>query len=233
MTEKEYKLFHGSQFIVDSPQLKAPGSRKDFGPGFYCTLSEEAAKEWACAGETDGFANQYTLETEGLHFLNLDAHRFNILSWLALLLENRAFAISSETAQEGREYLLKTFLPKVERYDVIVGLRADNSWFSIANAFLNNDISLVELRRSMRLGEEGMQYVLRTKKALAAIRFEASIPADRRIYYPQMLAKDARARHLLEKNKGRENDGEAVYLIDIMRGEWKKNDPRLRKRLSK
>ena len=215
-------VYHGSKQIVEVPAFGLGRKNNDFGPGFYCTQSEEVAKEWACAGETDGFANKYLLPTEKLHVLDLGAKRFNILSWMAMLLENRSFAITSEMAREGREYIINTFLPKYERYDVIIGLRADNSYFSCANAFLNNDISLVELRRAMRLGDEGLQFVMRTKKAVAALKFDSSAPADRHIYYPQMLAKDARARRDMKKNKGREKDGEAVYLIDIMRGEWKK-----------
>ena len=63
------------------------GSKRtnDYGYGFYTTESIELAKEWACAKNTDGFANRYELNLGGLSILNLNALEYNILNWLALL----------------------------------------------------------------------------------------------------------------------------------------------------
>lgn len=233
MIEKEYILYHGSQLIIDTPDYKHTGVNKDFGQGFYLTESEELAKQWACSSETDGYANRYILRTEGLKVMDMAAHRFSILSWVAMLLQHRHFTITSQLAQEEKDFLLEHFLPRYQRYDVIIGLRGDNCFTSFANAFLNNEMSLVELRRAMKMGADGRQFVVRTRKGYEALEFQSSAPADRSTYYPGMLADDSERRRQVRRDKGKEKEGTAVYLIDIMRGEWPKYEPRLRGRLPK
>ena len=165
--------------------------------------------------------------------MDMAAHRFSILSWMAMLLQHRHFTLTSQIAEQEREFLLKNFLPRYQRYDVIIGMRGDNCFTAFANAFLNNEMSLVELRRAMKLGTAGRQFVIRSKKGYEALEFQSSSPADRDTYYPMMLAADSERRSQIRKDKGREKDGTAVYLIDIMRGEWPKYEPRLRGRLPK
>ena len=40
-------LYHGSEQIIESPTFGLGKQNNDFGLGFYCTESEELAKEWA------------------------------------------------------------------------------------------------------------------------------------------------------------------------------------------
>ena len=42
-------LFHGSNVVVERPQILVSGFYKDFGYGFYCTNIEKQAKKWAMA----------------------------------------------------------------------------------------------------------------------------------------------------------------------------------------
>ena len=64
-------LWHGSSHVIKHPEYGLGKPNNDYGRGFYCTRSIELAKEWACAGLDDGFANRYTLATNGLTFLGL------------------------------------------------------------------------------------------------------------------------------------------------------------------
>ena len=48
--------------------------------------------------------------------------------------------------------MLDTFLPEYEDKDIIIGYRADDSYFAFANAFLNNTLSLAQLEKAMNLG---------------------------------------------------------------------------------
>lgn len=65
-----------------------------------------------------------------------------------------------------------------ENYDVIIGYRADDSYFSFASAFLNNTISLAQLERAMFLGKLGEQVVLKSERAFSQLHFEESISAE-------------------------------------------------------
>ena len=64
-------------FLKDFYSKEKPDD--DYGTGFYCTESIELAKEWAC-GERgqDGYANAYTVDTNGLNILNLSDEKYNI-----------------------------------------------------------------------------------------------------------------------------------------------------------
>ena len=102
-------LWHGSSRVIKHPEYGLGKPNNDYGRGFYCTRSVELAKEWACAGLDDGFANRYTLATNGLTFLDLSQLPYTILNWLALLVENRRFQPTTTVAAQGIEYLKQCF----------------------------------------------------------------------------------------------------------------------------
>lgn len=148
METASIELWHGSSHVIKHPEYGLVKPNNDYGRGFYCTRSVELAKEWACAGLDDGFANRYTLTTDGLLFLDLSQPPYTILNWLAMLVENRRFQPTTAVAAQGIEYLKQVFLPDASQADVIVGYRADDSYFSFARAFVNNAISTTNsLRR--------------------------------------------------------------------------------------
>lgn len=225
----ERTLYHGSSMMIEQPILGKGNPNNDYGLGFYCTESLDLAKEWACSAETNGFANEYVLDESGLSVLRLTSGSYHILNWLAILLENRKFRIGSDLAQRAKDYISTTFLPSYRQYDVIVGYRADDSYFSFATSFLNNTISLAQLERAMVLGKLGEQVVPRTEKAFRQLRFVQAIPADREIYYPQKAARDTAAREEFRKEKSRQDIEHETYLVDIIREGWQDDDPRLQR----
>lgn len=208
--DKTLTLYHGSSLIIERPQFGKGNPFNDYGLGFYCTETLELAKEWACSMEQDGFANRYSFQTDGLSVLNLSDGSYNILNWLSILLMNRKFNLSSDIAAQGKEYLASTFLPPYENYDVIIGYRADDSYFSFASALL------------------GEQVVLKSEQAFSQLHFEESIPAERTIYYPRKAIRDSEARAAFRAERKAAPVRDALYMIDILREEWKNDDTRLR-----
>lgn len=224
---KKSTLFHGSTKVVEKPILGVGNPKNDYGLGFYCTENLELAKEWASAERNDGFANSYEMDKEGLDILRLNKTPYHILNWLAILLKNRTFVLSQGLPSEAKAYLLENFLPDYEQYDLIIGYRADDSYFSFANAFLNNTISLEQLRKAMYLGKLGEQVVLKSEKAFSKIIFIESIPVDSNLYYPKRQARDRQAREDYQKEKNATSSVDAVYMIDILREKWTNDDSRL------
>jgi hypothetical protein len=47
MMEKLITIYHGSRQIVEVPTFGEGRKNNDFGLGFYCTESNDLAKEWA------------------------------------------------------------------------------------------------------------------------------------------------------------------------------------------
>ena len=116
---------------------KTSTGKNDFGLGFYCTESNDLAKEWAVSSLSDGFSNQYTLDTEYLSTMKLNSPDYTILNWMAILVEHRLFSIRTPVARRAKQYLIEHFGINVNAYDLITGYRADDSYFDYAEAFLN------------------------------------------------------------------------------------------------
>ena len=222
-------IYHGSSKIIEKPAYGIGNPNNDYGLGFYCTESIELAKEWACSTETDGYANQYTLELDGLSVLSLTGGQYSILNWLFVLLENRKFRISSAIARQAKEYIFENFAIDYRHYDIIKGYRGDDSYFSFANAFLNNTISIAQLEKAMVLGKLGEQVVIMSERAFDAIRFVDAIPAPKEIYLPKKLARDTAAREEFKKEREKGSIFTEKYVLDIIREEWKNDDPRLQR----
>ncbi len=220
-------LYHGSTKVIERPVLGLGNPKNDYGLGFYCTESLELAKEWACTELSDGFVNSYEIGFEGLNILHLNKKSYHILNWLSILLQNRTFVLSQGLPSEAKAYLLDNFLPEYEHYDLIIGYRADDSYFSFANAFLNNTISLEQLRKAMFLGKLGEQVVLKSEEAFSRLIFNESIPVDSSLYFPKRQARDRQARADFQNEKAEVSPADAVYMIDILRQKWTNEDPRL------
>ena len=194
--------------------------------GHLVRAAVELAKEWACAGLDDGFANRYTLTTDGLLFLDLSQPTYTILNWLAMLVENRRFQPTTAVAAQGIEYLKQVFLPDASQADVIVGYRADDSYFSFARAFVNNAISIDQLAEAMRLGELGKQIVLTSPRAFAALRFQGCEIARASTYHGLRNERDRTAREAYRR-KSAEADLDGLFMRDIIREKVTNDDPRL------
>lgn len=220
-------LYHGSPEIIIQPLYGKGKSYNDYGMGFYCTEHLELAKEWGCTEGIDGYANRYELDTTQLNILNLSSEQYHILHWLTLLITYRKLRISTPVMRRGVEWLQEHFLIPLEPYDVIIGYRADDSYFSFARAFLNNEISLKQLRYAMQLGKLGEQVVLKSPKAFDSIKFLSSEIADNRIYYAKRKLRDEEARKAFFAELEKE-DLEGLYMRDLIREEVREDDPRLR-----
>ena len=212
----KFVLYHGSPEIIEKPIFGKGKTYNDYGKGFYCTESEELAKEWACTEGVDGYANQYEIETSDLNVLNLSSEEYTILHWLALLMTYRKLKLTTPVMRRGAEWLKEHFLIDIEKYDVIIGYRADDSYFSFARAFVNNEISLKQLSYAMRLGKLGEQFVLKTEKAFEAIKYVGHQPADNTIYYARRKARDDEARAAFMAELERE-DMDGLFMRDIIR----------------
>lgn len=222
------KLYHGSSNIIEKPVFGYGKKYNDYGLGFYCTDSIEMAKEWGVSLNQGGYANCYELDCTGLTILDLNDSKYCILHWLAVLLKNREFDSTSALAAEAKEYLLKNFLVNYEEYDAIIGYRADDSYFSFAQDFVNGTISFRQLNNAMHLGKLGQQFVLKSKNAFASIKFKGYETAEYDIWYQKKMLRDKTARREyfdVERNKRQRGD---IYIMQIMDEEMKADDLRLR-----
>ena len=229
--DKIITIYHGSEQIVEVPTFGLGRKNNDFGLGFYCTESEELAKEWAVSSIRSGFSNRYTLDTEFLNILNLNSPDYTILNWIAVLVEHRLFSIKTPVARRAKRYLIDNFGVNVNAFDLITGYRADDSYFDYAESFLNNGISVEQLARAMRLGKLGEQIVIKSKFAFSRLKYEGFDVAEKEEYYVLRKARDDEANKTYLEMLEEESDG--LYIQDIMRGGIKNDDPRIPRNLPK
>lgn len=221
-------LYHGSCNIIEKPVFGYGKSYNDYGLGFYCTDSLEMAKEWAAGKDQDGYANCYELDCNGLQILNLNAPEYCILHWLAVLLRNREFDVPSGLALEAKEYLLGVFNVDYETCDAMIGYRADDSYFSFAQDFINGMISYRQLNNAMHLGKLGQQFVLKSRTAFERIRFVGSEVVESSKWYAKKMLRDRAARReyfSVERSRRQKGD---FYIAQIMDEEMMPDDSRLR-----
>ena len=223
-------LFHGSEKVIEVPSFSEGKRNNDFGLGFYCTETENFAKEWAVSSLRDGFCNRYTLDTEYMKILNLNSPDYTILNWIAVLVEHRLFSIRTPIARRAKKYLIDNFGINVNAFDIVTGYRADDSYFDYAESFLNNAISVEQLAAAMKLGKLGEQIVLKSQFAFSRIRFEEFDVAEKEEFYVLRKARDDEANRLYLELLEEESDG--LYIQDIIRGGITNDDSRIPRNIS-
>lgn len=227
-------LYHGSSRVISSPSLAQARPHNDYGCGFYTTRDHDLASEWACQRGADGFVNSYALWTDGLTVLDLLDGTYSVMAWVALLLKYRHFDLRLPMAVLARKTLVERFCPDLSSVDVVVGYRADDSYFSYVRSFVENALPLSALEQALTLGELGEQTVLVSSKAFGQLTFEGYEPVPAERYYPQFLSRDENARSgyfdLLERYRPTLSD---IFMLDILREEMTPDDPRLQSHLSR
>ena len=229
--DKNITIYHGSKQIIETPTFGVGTKTNDFGLGFYCTESNNLAKEWAVSSLNDGFSNRYTLDTEYLKVLNLNSQEYTILNWIAVLVEHRVFTIKTPVARRAKQYLIDNFGINVNAFDLIIGYRADDSYFDYAEAFVNNGITVEQLARAMKLGKLGEQIVLKSQFSFSKIKYDGFESAEKDKYYVLRKARDDDANNTYLSILEKEEDG--LYIQDIIRGGITNDDPRIPRNISK
>lgn len=221
------RLYHGSEVIVERPEFGKGARHNDYGKGFYCTENPELAREWACAKQKNGYVNIYDMDMTGLSVLNLNDPQYNILNWLAILADNRTYWQNGSISEDAKDYIKTHFLLDISVYDVIIGYRADDSYFSFAQDFVAGVISLEKLSEAMRLGKLGEQIVLKSPKAFGQIEFVGCENVDVDVYYARKMERERDARREYRRRRKENSDINELYMIDIMREGMVNGDARL------
>ena len=160
--------------------------------------------------------------------MNLNTPDYSILNWLAILLENRKFNVAEGLPQRAKTYILENFKVDYKQYDIIMGYRANDSYFSYAGDFVNGTLSLSDLSEAMRLGKLGEQIVLKSDRAFGRLRFIGGEKADAETWYEKKTIRDREARRAYRSNRKATDSVGGLYMLDIMREDIRNGDPRLR-----
>ena len=166
------KLFYGSTTLIKEPLFGQGNPSNDYGLGFYLTDNEDLAKLWASKNKDGGYVITFDINIKSLDVLRIDNYdEKSILQWITLLLKNRFDYVDRIRYQEEIDWLVKHFDVAINRFDLIIGYRADDSYFSYSRGFVAGEISFETLSNALKIGKLGIQYVLISKKAFKSIKY--------------------------------------------------------------
>lgn len=199
-------IYHGSEFIIENPEPGKGNIHNDYGLGFYCCSNKELAKEWAARKSGHGYINKYTIRDDRLRILDLTKPPYdNILYWIALLMHNRELSSDlKDRFPRELKYLENKFLIDVSTYDVVIGYRADDSYFLFPESFVRSEITLESLNKIFQAGKLGKQYVIVSKRAFNLIHFltyQEAFEESKEDYYKRKSGADKVFKGLLEKDR--------------------------------
>ena len=188
-------IYHGSEFIIEKPKYLKGNIHNDYGLGFYCCTNKDLSKEWAAKRTGHGYINKYIIRDDRLKILDLTKPPFNdVFFWTSLLMHNRELSDDLRNNYPLElKYLEENYLINVNEYDVVIGYRADDSYFHFPEAFVRSEITLESLNKIFHAGELGKQYVIISQRAFNLLKFidyEEVFEQSREDYYKRKRGAD-------------------------------------------
>ena len=216
-------IYHGSKEKIKTPQVNGSNPTNDYGPSFYLTVDLNAAKSWACRNDSLGIVNKYTINSKKFHdFKILDLtnkDKYSVLNWLAILMHFRTLDSSFKRNNEATLKWLEKYYVDVSQYDVVIGFRADDSYFRFPIRFVSNDLAIEDLERVFLSGNLGIQYAFMSKKAIGSLKFVDAIECDDS-FLGHHYSIVADASKMFDEILSSPRDPKKTYILDLMRKDY-------------
>lgn len=191
-------LYHGSRRVVEKPMYGKGKSDNDYGSGFYLTKNKNLASEWAALYGSDNscYLNEYRIDISNLNILELDDN--DVISWVALLYSNRGAGDNFRVRQDYDLWLKSKIRKDLDKYDCVIGTRADDSYYKFVQYFLLNRFTDKQVKRMLVAGDLGKQFTLISKKSFDNINFIGSEELDYGYWIKLAKKRDKLARQMLD-----------------------------------
>ncbi len=153
-------LYHGSDLIVDKPEILKSNRLLDFGTGFYMTSNKEQASRWAAkvSARNNTFKKilsvyQFDLENAKIELKILE---FNSADekWLKFITNNR----------NGKSI--------EEEYDIVLGPVADDNVYLTVKLFETGVLDIEEALRRLKVEKLFNQILFHTERSLKFCIFD-------------------------------------------------------------
>ena len=149
MRDQETILYHGSQTIVELPEIRPSRFYKDFHLGFYCTLLFKQAKRWAIRFSGQGKISEYLYRPDS---------SLQILKFPEMTEEWLDFVVSCRTG-----------VPHF--YDIVEGPMADDTIFNYVQNFVDGKISRSAFWELVKFKHPTHQICFHTPLSLTKLQF--------------------------------------------------------------
>lgn len=153
-------LYHGSDVVVNNPEIIKANRTLDFGNGFYATTSKEQACKWASIKKNreqseNGILNIYEINDKILEEETLKVLRFTGATeeWLNFVINNR----------------MK--LNYKHDFDIVQGPVADDRVYACLNAFENRFMDVDAAIRELRTYKLADQISFHSEQVIKLLKF--------------------------------------------------------------
>lgn len=142
-------LYHGSQEIVEFPEIRLQRYNKDFYFGFYCTNIKSQAVRWAARFDGKGYLSEFEYTPD----IKLNVRTF------------------SEMTEEWLDFIVDCRLGKPHNFDIVEGPMANDTIFNYVQDFADQKISREVFWALAKFSRPTHQISFHTARALATLRF--------------------------------------------------------------
>lgn len=145
-------LYHGSNEIVEFPEIRKARYNKDFYFGFYCTKYFEQAKRWATRYGKKGYINQYEYAPN-----------------------DKLTCLYFETmTEEWLDFIVACRMGHSHQYDIVEGPMADDTIWNYVDDFARGLISRTAFWELVKFKYPTHQIVFCTEEALKCLSYQRS-----------------------------------------------------------
>lgn len=203
LRQPEITLYHGNKDKNMKPKFRFDNPNNDYGSGFYTTPDINLGREWAYCQYTrgsNGYLFTYKLNLNGLNVLDLT--KVDSLHWIAELAYNRKInTIRKEVLTENIKEFVRRYKIDTSGYDVIVGYRADDSYFTYASDFLSGAIYKDTVDKALRYGDLGIQVFIKSKKAFDQLKQVGAVETVDKSYREKYIKREKAAKDKYRQDK--------------------------------
>lgn len=145
-------LYHGTNIVVEKPEIRISGYAKDFGYGFYCTMLERQARRWAISKRDPHIVCVYEYEPQ---------EKLNVKSFDGM-------------TDEWLDFVVACRHGVVHDYDIVEGPMADDQIWDYVEDFMAGRITREAFWTLAKFKHPTHQIVFCNDKALSALTYKDS-----------------------------------------------------------
>ena len=142
-------VYHGSNQLVETPEIRIAKFNKDFYFWFYCTIMKNQAERWATRFDDNGYVNIYEYQPN--------------LELKILTFENMT--------EEWLDFIVACRSGKSHDYDIVEGPMADDTIYNYVQGFIDGKYSREMFWSLAKFKHPTHQISFHTARALTTLKF--------------------------------------------------------------
>lgn len=208
--ENQIVLFHGSKTFINFPiNIALSKVNNDLGKGFYLGESFDQA------GMYISNSNSSNVYAFSLSLKNLKIYKFHVnKEWMIAIAYFRGWLNEYKNSA-----IILNILNDLKDVDVIIAPIADNRMFDIIKEFINGEITDLQCQHALAATDLGMQYVLKTDKAinnleLIELLFLSRVEKEKYVDYKIEMSKNSLNKVKVARIEYR---GKGQYIDEVLK----------------